>query len=73
MTYEQAITELESIVERIEQGKVGLEESLNEYRRGTALLKRCRSVVEAAEQEIRKEQGSVVSGQLSGKTDPEAD
>jgi exodeoxyribonuclease VII small subunit len=54
MTYEQAIEELESIIGRIEQGKIGLAESLTEYQRGAALLKRCRGILEAAEQQIEK-------------------
>ena len=54
MSYEQAIEELESIIGRIEQGKIGLAESLAEYQRGAALLKRCRGVLEAAEQQIEK-------------------
>ena len=54
MSYEQAIGELESLIQRIEQGEVGLEESLAEYRRGAALLKRCRSVLEAAQAQIEE-------------------
>jgi exodeoxyribonuclease VII small subunit len=54
MTYEQAIEELEAIIGRIEQGKIGLAESLTEYERGAALLKRCRGILEAAEQQIEK-------------------
>jgi exodeoxyribonuclease VII small subunit len=54
MTFEQAIEELESIIGRIEQGKIGLAESLAEYQRGAALLKRCRGILEVAEQQIEK-------------------
>ncbi len=54
MTFEQAIEELESIIGRIEQGKIGLAESLAEYQRGAALLKRCRGIIEVAEQQIEK-------------------
>jgi exodeoxyribonuclease VII small subunit len=54
MSFEQAIEELESIIERIEQGKIGLSGSLAEYQRGAALLKRCRGVLEVAEQQIEK-------------------
>ena len=54
MTFEQAIEELESIIGRIESGKIGLAESLAEYQRGAALLKRCRGVLEVAEQKIEK-------------------
>ena len=52
MTYEQAIEELESIVARIEQGKIGLGESLDQYQRGAALVKRCRGILAEAEQQI---------------------
>ncbi len=54
LTYEQALGELESLIERIEQGEIGLEESLTEYRRGAALLKRCRGILETAEQQIEE-------------------
>ncbi len=54
MSFEQAIEELESIIGRIEQGKIGLAESLAEHQRGVALLKRCRGILEAAEQQIEK-------------------
>lgn len=53
MTYEQAVAELESIIARHEQGSIGLEESIAVYRRGTALIRRCRELLEKAEQEIR--------------------
>ncbi len=54
LTYEQAVEELESIIERIERGDVGLEESLAEYRRGAALLRRCREILNAAERQIEE-------------------
>lgn len=54
MSYEQAIAELESINERIERGEIGLEESLIAYRRGVALAKRCDSILQSAEQELKK-------------------
>ena len=54
LTYEQAIEELESIIARIEHGEIGLEDSLAQYRRGAALLKRCRAIIESAENEIKE-------------------
>ncbi len=54
LTYEQAIEEIEAIVERIEQGEAGLEESLAAYQRGAALLKRCRDILDTAEQQIEE-------------------
>jgi exodeoxyribonuclease VII small subunit len=52
--YEGAIEELEGIIDRIEQGEIGLEASLAELRRGTELHKRCRQILEAAEQELER-------------------
>ena len=52
--FEEAMALVEAIVERIESGEVGLEESLAEYERGVALLRRCREVLERAEMRIRE-------------------
>lgn len=52
LPYEQAVEELEAIIERIESGEIGLEESLAEYERGTHLIRRCRAVLDRAEQKI---------------------
>jgi exodeoxyribonuclease VII small subunit len=41
LTFERAIEELESIVKRLEEGKVPLEESVAIYERGEALKRRC--------------------------------
>lgn len=54
LSFEQAVGELEAIIERIEQGEVGLEQSLDEYRRGSTLIKRCRDILDVAEQQIQK-------------------
>ena len=52
--YEEALEALEEIIDRIEQGEVGLEASLAEYRRGVQLVRRCEMVLEAAEQQVRE-------------------
>lgn len=52
MSYEKAVEALESIVDRIESGEIGLEESIHAYRYGSALLRRCRAILDQAEQEI---------------------
>ncbi|MHC4947825.1 MAG: exodeoxyribonuclease VII small subunit [Planctomycetota bacterium] len=54
LTYEQAIEELEAINRRIEEGEIGLEESLAEFKRGMALARRCREILDTAEQEIEE-------------------
>ena len=64
MTFEEALAKLEAIVEDIEEGRVGLEESIKKYEEGMALVKHCRSVLTAAEEKIQKLQLSA-QGQLS--------
>ncbi|GAB4550977.1 MAG: hypothetical protein Tsb0013_12900 [Phycisphaerales bacterium] len=52
LSYEEAIAELETITDAIESGEIGLERSVLEYERGVALIKRCRELLEHAEQRI---------------------
>lgn len=52
LTYEQAIERVESITDRIESGEVGIEDAVREYEKAMALLKRCRSILDDAEQRI---------------------
>jgi exodeoxyribonuclease VII small subunit len=54
MTFEAATDELESIIERIEEGAIGLEQSLEARKRGEALIRRCRGVLDEAEQELEQ-------------------
>lgn len=57
LSYEEAIEELESIIERMEKGETALEDSLREYARGDALVRRCRQVLDQAEQRIESISG----------------
>ena len=52
LSYEQAVEQLEELIERIESGEIGLEESLKQWETGMALIQRCRSILAAAEQKI---------------------
>jgi exodeoxyribonuclease VII small subunit len=54
MPFERAIEELESIVKRLEEGKVPLEESVTIYERGEALNKRCEELLRQAEARVEK-------------------
>ena len=51
---ERAIEELESIVKRLEEGKVPLEESVAIYERGEALKRRCEELLRQAEARVEK-------------------
>jgi exodeoxyribonuclease VII small subunit len=54
LTFERAIEELESIVKRLEEGKVPLEESVAIYERGEALKRRCEELLRQAEARVDK-------------------
>lgn len=54
MTYEAAVDELASIIDEIESGDSGLEASIAAYERGSALIRRCRALLDAAEQRVRE-------------------
>ena len=54
LSFERAIEELESIVKRLEEGKVPLEESVAIYERGEALKKRCEELLRQAEARVEK-------------------
>jgi len=54
LTFEAALRELESIVDRLESGKVDLEQSIAIYERGEALKKHCAALLKAAEARIEK-------------------
>jgi len=54
LSFERAIEELESIVKRLEDGKVPLEESVAIYERGEALKHRCEDLLRQAEARVQK-------------------
>jgi exodeoxyribonuclease VII small subunit len=54
LPFEQALAQLESIVDQLEKGAVGLEESIAIYARGEALKKHCEALLKSAEQRIEK-------------------
>lgn len=51
--FEQAITELESLVQRMEGGELSLEESLREFERGVQLTRLCQEQLNVAEQRVK--------------------
>jgi len=52
LTFGAALAELEQIVKALESGQLELEDSLDRYERGVALLKACKSRLAAAEQKV---------------------
>jgi len=53
-SFEEAIKELTSIVAQVEQGQIPLQNSLQQYEKGMALIKHCRTILQKAEKRIEK-------------------
>ena len=51
-TFEEALRDLDRIVQDLEGGQTGLEESLSLYERGVHLIRGCQAKLRAAEQRI---------------------
>ena len=50
--FEEALLELQQVVAELEDGAIGLEESMQRFERGTALLRCCYQTLEKAERRI---------------------
>jgi len=72
-SFEKALEELEKIAERLEDGSLGLEESIAEFERGTRLARYCREKLDDAERRIeilqKGENGSVEKRAVRVKQD----
>ncbi|MCB1803163.1 MAG: exodeoxyribonuclease VII small subunit [Gammaproteobacteria bacterium] len=51
-TFEESLTELEALVERMETGELSLEESLGAFEHGIALTRVCQDALQQAEQKV---------------------
>lgn len=54
LTFKQAIEKLEAAVAAIENGDIALEDSIEKYAEGMALIRHCREILATAEQKVRK-------------------
>ena len=68
LSFEQALGELESIVDRLEAGDVALEESIEIYQRGAQLRAYCDEKLKSAQARIEK-----ITGDGSGTAPLDAD
>jgi len=50
--FEQALAELEGLVERLESGDLPLDEALQTFERGVALTRQCQSALKSAQQKV---------------------
>lgn len=69
--YERAIAELESIVAKLTEGNVSLDESLTLYTRGVELTKLCQNRLVEIEQKISivNQDGSIVPFEINSEED----
>lgn len=68
LSFEQALSELETIVDRLETGDVALEESIEIYQRGAQLRAYCDEKLKSAQARIEK-----ITGDGSGTSPLDAD
>jgi exodeoxyribonuclease VII small subunit len=53
LSYEQALAELEQLVQRMDDGLLPLDDMLRAYRRGADLLAHCRGKLAAVEEQVK--------------------
>ncbi|CAN5443285.1 exodeoxyribonuclease VII small subunit [soil metagenome] len=53
VNFETTLTELNQLVEKLEQGGLGLEESLQYFERGMSLSQQCQQSLKEAEQKVQ--------------------
>jgi exodeoxyribonuclease VII small subunit len=51
--FEQALSELEAVVQQLEGGELSLEQSLKHFERGIALTRACQKSLAEAEQRVK--------------------
>ena len=62
-SFEDALNELETLVDTLEKGDMSLEESLQTFERGVELTRSCQQALKDAEQKVR----------MLSQPDPDAD
>ena len=65
-TFEEALAELEALVETFEMGELSLEESLKSFERGVELTRSCQQALKNAEQKIE----ILTEKSVTGETEP---
>ncbi|MET0027822.1 MAG: exodeoxyribonuclease VII small subunit [Candidatus Thiodiazotropha sp.] len=67
--FEEALKELESLVETLEQGDLPLEDSLKSFERGVTLTRICQDALKEAEQKVQILNGESPTDELEPFTD----
>ena len=73
LSFEEAYRQIEKIIQTLESGRGGLEESLDEYEKATRLVLLCRKKLAAASQRIETLKGLDADGEpILEKINPES-
>lgn len=60
LSFEQAMTELEQLVAKMENGELTLEQSLQAYERGALLVKNCQQSLAKVEAQVKVLEGDLL-------------
>jgi exodeoxyribonuclease VII small subunit len=75
--FDEALQELETLVETLEQGDLSLDESLARFERGVSLARECRDALTNAEQRVQvlleNEDGNDTLAPFAGEAGDESD
>jgi exodeoxyribonuclease VII small subunit len=75
--FEDSILRLKVIVEKIEQGEIPLQDSLEQYEQGMLLIKHCRDILQKAEKRIEKitkeQSGEASTEEAEPEPEPKSD
>lgn len=52
--FEQALGELETLIEQLESGELSLDQSLKQFKRGVELTRHCQGVLDQAQQVVEQ-------------------
>ena len=72
-SFEQAMEELERLVEKMESGALPLEASLDAYKRGAELVKYCAAQLDRVEQQVKLLEGEMLTPFEDDQDDAEED
>ncbi len=73
LKFEEAMRRLDEIVEAMETGEIGIEESIGRYEEAMKLAAHCRQILDKAEQRIRQIQIDAQGQPRSEPFEPPAD
>lgn len=68
MTFEECFDELEDLVNKFEQGKMPLSESIVKFERGVELIKKCSEQLSVAEKKVEELLQKISPEKITGRT-----